>query len=152
MCDYRCPAMLCRNHLFIKHLLVAAPVAELGVNIAEQDGEIFDEDWSLDAAIASKELHDLRIKEQQALDDYEAAVSDTTRCRAEATTRRTTLVNDRDAHEADHPDTDEKPNADNLIRTHQKKPFTMLWTCNWPPESKGSRKRLPTKIPSSSGY
>ena len=28
--------------------------------VAEQDGEIFDEDWSLDAAIASKELHDLR--------------------------------------------------------------------------------------------
>ena len=38
--------------------------------VADQDGEIFDEDWSLDAAIASKELHDLRIKEQQALDDY----------------------------------------------------------------------------------
>jgi hypothetical protein len=32
--------------------------------IAEQDGEIFDEDWGLDAAMASTRLQDLRAKEQ----------------------------------------------------------------------------------------
>ena len=35
--------------------------------VTEQDGEIFEEDCSLDAAAAARELHDLRSKEQQAI-------------------------------------------------------------------------------------
>ena len=75
----------------------------------------------MDAAIACRELHDLRSNEQTAIEQHEVEESNNTRHKAEATTQRNNLVNDLATYEADHPDTDDKPTPDNHLRKQQKK-------------------------------
>lgn len=89
-------------------------------NVAEQDGEIFEEYWSLDAAIASKELHDLRLREQQAIEEYDTEEADTAKGKLEATSTRNALVHTLEAYTTDHPETDAVPPPDNKIRKQHK--------------------------------
>ena len=98
--------------------------------LAEQDGEIFDEDWSLDAAIAARELHDLRNKEQQAIEAFDIEEAELTRAKLEATTQRTTLIETLAAYNFERPESDTTPPPENNVRKKHKKPSMMQWICN----------------------
>ena len=59
---------------------------------ADQDGEIFGEDWSLDAAIAAKELSDLQRQEQLSLEEFDTLETTLNNSNAVATRERSDLA------------------------------------------------------------
>lgn len=95
--------------------------ATLLANVAEQDGEFVDEDWSLDAAIAAKNLHELRLTEQLAIHTYDTEDATTNKLKVEAITKRNVLINKLATYDLEHPDPDTDPPPENKIRNQHKK-------------------------------
>ena len=92
--------------------------------ISQQDGEIFEEDCSLDAAIAAKDLSDLQRQEQLSLDDFDTLENMLHDSITAATKERADIAAALSIAEAALPEQDDATVTEGKIRKQHKKHYT----------------------------